>query len=79
MVEQEARRSAARLGSAPLGFGCSLRFLNQHFTFGSGNAVQDFVRGVLNTRTGAMEPARRFGRELAKGVAITQCVDCFKN
>jgi len=71
MVEQEARRSAARLGSAPLSFGCSLRFLNQFFSFGSGDAIQDFVRGVLNTRAGTVEPARRFRSELAKGVAIS--------
>src|SRR6516165_6931207 len=72
-------RGAARLGSAPLGFGCSLRFQNHFFAFCSGNAVQDFVCRVLNTRAGAVKLPRRLRRELAQGVTIAKRMNCFKN
>jgi len=79
MVWQEAPEGAARLGSAPLGFGGSLRFLNNFLTLGTGDPVQDFVGRVLDAGTGAMELPGRLGGELAKGVTISQCMDCFKN
>src|SRR5215813_6499790 len=79
MLRQEAPEGAARLGCAPLGFACSLRFQNHFFAFCSGNAVQDLIRSVLNARAGAMKFACRLRGELAKGVTIAQRMNCFKN
>jgi hypothetical protein len=80
MVLQETPEGAARLGCAPLCFGCGLRFLDHLFALlGARDTVQDLIRRVLDTRAWAMELSRRLRSELAKGVTITQGAYSFKH
>src|SRR6516164_1444628 len=78
-VLRETRRGAARLGSAPLGFGSRLRIQNHFFTLRLGDAIKDLISCVLNTRAGTVKLARRLRGELAKCVTVTQCVHGFKH
>jgi len=45
----------------------------------SREAFQDLVHGLLNTRVGAMELARRLSRELAQLVTVLNAVESAKD
>jgi hypothetical protein len=79
VLRQKRAEGAARLGSAPLSFGCGLRFQNDVVALGPGNVVQHLIGGVLYARARLVKLAGRLGGELAKGVTVTQCVNGFKN
>jgi hypothetical protein len=75
---EEGAKGAARLCCAPLRFGSQLRFKDYHVPISIGDAMQDFISRVLNTRVGLVELPRRLGSQLAQSVTVAQSMDCLE-